>query len=390
MLHVAENSGRLATETAFQVLARAAEIEAGGRSVINLGIGQPDFKTAPHVVEAAVKALRDGHHGYTDTRGILPLREAVAADLERRQGVTVSPDRVMIVPGGKVTIFFAVMLFGEPGAEIIYPDPGFPIYRSVIDYSGATAVPVPLLEADGFGFSAERVLSLITPRTRLIIVNSPANPTGGVTPPEETDALARGLEAHPRVAVLSDEIYARILYERHRHRSLLSYPALRDRVILLDGWSKTYAMTGWRLGFGVWPESLLETVNKLAVNCHSCVNTSAQYAGIAAIKGPRDGVENMLSAFAKRRTYLLDAVNRIPGVSAVSPGGAFYMFPNISATGLTARQLEVALLEEAGVATLAGPSFGERGEGFLRLSYANSLENIQEAVRRIEVWLGSR
>ena len=390
MLRVAENSGRLATETAFQVLARAAEIEAGGRGVINLGIGQPDFKTAPHVIEAAVKALRDGHHGYTDTRGILPLREAVAADLERRQGVAVSPDQVMIVPGGKVTIFFAVMLFGEPGAEIIYPDPGFPIYRSVIDYSGATAVPVPLLEADGFGFSAERVLSLITPRTRLIILNSPANPTGGVTPPEETDALARGLEAHPRVAVLSDEIYGRMLYDRHRHRSLLSYPALRGRVILLDGWSKTYAMTGWRLGFGVWPESLLETVNKLAVNCHSCVNTSAQYAGIAAIEGSQDGVETMLSAFAKRRAYLLDAVNRIPGVSAVSPGGAFFVFLNISAPGLTAKQLEVALLEEASVATLAGPGFGERGEGFLRLSYANALENIQEAVRRIEAWLGSR
>ena len=226
------------------MLARAAEIEATGRTVINLGIGQPDVKSAPHVVEAAVKALQDGHHGYTDTRGILPLREAVSADLLRRHGVEVSPDRVLIVPGGKVTIFFAVMLFGEPGAEILYPDPGFPIYRSVINYSGATAVPIPLQEADGFAFSAERVLSLITPKTRLIILNSPANPTGGVTPPAEIDALAKGLEDHPQVAVLSDEIYARMVYGNQEHRTLLSYPALRERVILLDGWSKTYAMDG--------------------------------------------------------------------------------------------------------------------------------------------------
>jgi len=390
MVQTAASIDRLETETAFDVLARAAALEAQGRSIINLGIGQPDFPTPDHVVEAAVKALRDGHHGYTPPEGIPALREAVSADIDRRLGVAVDPGHVVIVPGGKVTIFFAALLFGEPGAEIIYPDPGFPIYRSAIRYSGAEAVPIPLREADGFAFSAERLLDLITPRTRLIILNSPANPTGGVTPPEEMDALAVGLEHHPQVAVLSDEIYGQMLYDGRQHRSILGYPALRDRAVLLDGWSKTYAMTGWRLGYGVWPAALVDPVKRLAVNCHSCVNAAAQQAGIAALTGPQGPVEAMLEAFAKRRRFVLQELAQLEGISAIEPGGAFYAFPNITATGLSAKAVETALLEKAGVATIAGTSFGAHGEGFIRLSYANSLENIGAALRRIEAWLAEQ
>ena len=390
MLETVPAIDRLRLESAFAVLARATELEASGRSIINLGIGQPDFKTAPHIVEAAVKALRDGHHGYTAAKGIAPLREAVAADLDARLGVAVDPGRVVVVPGGKVTMFFAILLFGRPGVEIVYPNPGFPIYESLIDYSGARAVPLPLGEADGFAVRAEALLDLITPQTRLIILNSPANPTGGVAPKAEVDRLAEGLLAHPRVAVLSDEIYGRMLYDGRAHASLLAYPDLRDRVILLDGWSKTYAMTGWRLGYGVWPEALVEGAERLAVNSHSCVNAAAQYAGIAALTGPQDAVDEMVAAFDRRRRVVVEEINRIPGFACVEPGGAFYAFPNIRETGFTAKALEEALLEEAGVATIAGTSFGAHGEGYLRISYANSRENIVEAMARIRDFLAAR
>ncbi|MEX0815648.1 MAG: pyridoxal phosphate-dependent aminotransferase [Dongiaceae bacterium] len=384
---MANSMGRLGTESAFEVLARAKALEAAGRSIINLGIGQPDFRTPDHIVEAACKALRDGHHGYTPANGIPALREAVAADLHRRHGVDVDPGHVLVVPGGKVTMFFAVLMFGEPGAEIIYPNPGFPIYESVIRFSGAEAVPLPLREADDFGFSAEAVLARITPRTRLLILNSPANPTGGVATKVEMDKLAAGLAAHPHVAILSDEIYSELLYDGRPHLSLLSYPALRDRTIMLDGWSKTYAMTGWRLGYAVWPATLIEHATRLAINCHSCVNAAAQYAGIAALEGPQDAVGRMAKAFDERRRIVVAELNRLPGVSCVEPGGAFYAFPNIAGTGLSAKKLELALLEQAGVATVAGTSFGAYGEGYLRLSYANSVENIIAAIKRIGDWL---
>jgi aspartate/methionine/tyrosine aminotransferase len=387
MLQTAAAMARLGTETAFAVLARATRLEAAGRSIINLGIGQPDFKTPEHIVEAAVKALRDGHHGYTPAGGIAPLREAVAADLAKRLKVEIDPGRVVVVPGGKVTMFFAALMFGEPGAEILYPDPGFPIYRSLIDYTGAKAVPIPLEEDRGFAFSAESVLSRITAATRLVILNSPANPTGGVTPREEIDRLAAGLEDHPQVAVLSDEIYSQMLYDGRSHASLLHYPALADRLILLDGWSKTYAMTGWRLGYGVWPEALLDGATRLAVNSHSCVNAAAQWAGIAALAGPQDAVRDMVAAFDRRRRVVVEELNRIPGFRCGTPGGAFYAFPNIAGTGRGAKDLEVALLEEAGVATIAGTSFGIYGEGFLRISYANSTENIRAAADRIRAML---
>jgi aspartate/methionine/tyrosine aminotransferase len=383
MLQLAGRIGVLGTETAFEVLARAERLAAQGRSIINLGIGQPDFPTPEHVVEAGRKALADGHHGYTPANGIPELRRAVAADLHRRHGVEVSPERVLVVPGGKVTMFFAILMFGEPGAEILYPNPGFPIYESAIRFSGAVPVPVALHESAGFSFDADEVLAKITPRTRLLIVNSPANPTGGVVPRAELDRLVAGLDGHPDVAVLSDEIYGEILYDGAKHASLLGYPSLRDRLILLDGWSKTYAMTGWRLGYGVWPQALVEAAEKLAINCHSCVNAAAQYAGIAALTGPREPIRRMVAAFAERREMIVAALNRLPRVSCTRPGGAFYAFPNVAETGLGAQALQGRLLEEAGVATIAGTSFGEFGEGHLRLSYANSLAAIGEGIERI-------
>jgi aspartate aminotransferase len=383
MAKMAAAMSRLGTESAFEVLARANALAASGKDIINLGIGQPDFQTPGHIVEAAAKALRDGHHGYTPANGIPQLREAVAADIAKYRGVEVDPANVMIVPGGKVTMFFAILMFGEPGAEIIYPNPGFPIYESVIKFSGATPVPMALHEANGFSFSADEVLGLITPRTRLLILNSPANPTGGTVPKEEMDKLVAGLEAHPDVVVMSDEIYGRMLYDGREHVSLLGYESLKDRVILLDGWSKTYAMTGWRMGYGVWPADLIEPATRLSINCHSCVNASAQFAGIAALEGPQDAVDAMVAAFDERRRVIVRALNQIPGFRCIEPGGAFYAFPNIEGTGFTARELQDKLLNEAGVATIAGTSFGAHGEGYLRFSYANSTENIERAIELI-------
>ena len=390
MLPLVSAFSRIGEENAFAVLARATQLAQGGRDVINLGIGQPDFPTPANVVEAGIKALRDGHHGYTPATGILPLREAVAGDLHRRFGVEVSPDSVMIVPGGKVTMFMAILMFGEPGAEILYPDPGFPIYRSMIEFTGATPVPVPIREANGFAFSAAETLSLITPRTRLLIVNSPANPTGGVTPKAEIDALVAGLRAHPNVAVMSDEIYGAMTYDGEAHVSLLTYPEIRDRLIYLDGASKTYAMTGWRLGWSVWPKPLYDAARKLAVNSHSCVNAATQWAGVAALNGPQDCVRAMVEAFDRRRALVVEGLNRLPGVSCIRPKGAFYAFPNVSGTGWKAKALASALLEDAGVATIGGPDFGVHGEGYLRLSYANSEENIARALERMGTFLEQR
>ncbi len=378
---------RIGEENAFAVLARAGELAASGRDIINLGIGQPDFPTPDNIVEAAIKALRDGHHGYTPAVGIAPLREAVCADLARRHGATVSPDNVMIVPGGKVTMYAAIVMFGEPGAEILYPDPGFPIYRSMIEFTGAKPIPIPIRESNQFAFSAEETLSLITPQTRLLIINSPANPCGGVTPREEIDKLVAGLAEHPHVAILSDEIYDQMTYDGAEHVTLLGYPEIRDRLILLNGWSKTYAMTGWRLGYSIWPDTLFEAVRKLAVNCWSCVNAAAQYAALEALTGPQDAVGEMMSAFDQRRRVVVDRLNALDGVSCVTPTGAFYAFPNISETGWKAKPLASALLEDAGVATIGGPDFGVHGEGYIRLSYANSLENIERAIERIDTFL---
>ncbi len=383
MLHLAASLDRLGTETAFEVLARAADLAAKGKDIINLGIGQPDFKTPPHIVEAAIKALRDGHHGYTPANGMLPLREAVAKDLHTRHGVEVDPGTVVIMPGGKPTMFFAILMFGVPGAEIMYPDPGFPIYRSMIQYTGATPVPIALSEKNGFAFSADEVLAQITPKTSLIILNTPGNPTGGAVPEAEIRKLVAGLARHPDVAILADEIYSQMLYDGAEHVSFLRFPEIRNRLIILDGWSKTYAMTGWRLGFSIWPKDLVDKVVRLNVNCHSCVNAPTQYAGIAALEGPQDAVHAMVKAFDERRRVIVSLLNQLPGVTCVNPGGAFYAFPNITGTGLSARELQNAMLEKAGVATVAGTSFGIHGEGYVRFSYANSVENIRRAMERV-------
>ncbi len=381
---------RIGEENAFAVLARATELASQGRDIINLGIGQPDFRTPDHVVEAAVKALRDGHHGYTPATGIKPLREAVAADLHTRFQVEVSPDEVMIMPGGKPTMYMSILMFGEPGAEILYPDPGFPIYRSMIEYTGAKPVPVPIREENGFAFSAEETLGLITPRTRLLILNSPANPTGGVTPKAEVDKLVAGLARHPDVAVMSDEIYDHMVYDGETHVCLLSYPSIRDRLILLNGWSKTYAMTGWRLGYAIWPGKLYDLARKLAVNLYSCVNAPTQWAGLAALTGPQDDVAKMVAEFDRRRRVVVDGLNKLPGMSCATPKGAFYAFPNVKRTGWKAKPLASALLDESGVAIIGGPDFGILGEGYVRLSYANSTENIVRALERMGEFLTTR
>ncbi len=390
MLRTVAAFDRIGEENAFAVLARATELAAQGRDVINLGIGQPDFQTPPHIVEAAIKALRDGHHGYTPSVGIKPLREAVAADLYKRLGAKVSPDEVMIMPGGKPTMFMSILMFGEPGADILYPDPGFPIYRSMIEFTGANPVPVPIREENGFAFSAEETLRLITPKTRLLILNSPANPTGGVTPKSEVDKLVAGLARHPDVAILSDEIYDQMVYDGEQHVCLLNYPSIRDRVILLNGWSKTYAMTGWRLGYAVWPGKLYDYARKLAVNLHSCVNAPSQYAGIAALTGPQDAARAMVAEFDRRRKIVVEGLNKLPGVSCATPKGAFYAFPNIKRTGWKAKKLASTLLEETGVAIVGGPDFGILGEGYIRVSYANSAENILKALERMGEFLASR
>jgi aspartate aminotransferase len=390
MLQTVAAFDRMGEENAFAVLARATDLAAQGRDIINLGIGQPDFPTPKHIVDAAIKALRDGHHGYTPAVGIKPLREAVAADLHKRFKVEVSPDRVLIAPGGKITMYDTIMMFGEPGADILYPDPGFPIYRSMIEFTGAKPIPVPVREENGFAFSAEETLKLITPKTRLLILNSPANPTGGVTPKAEVDKLIAGLERYPNVAIMSDEIYDHMVYDGEKHVCLLTYPSIRDRLILLNGWSKTYAMTGWRLGWSIWPEKLYDYARKLAVNCYSCVNASAQYAGLAALTGPQDAVTKMVAEFDKRRKVVVEGLNKLPGISCATPKGAFYAFPNIKQTGWKAKALASALLDDAGVAIIGGPDFGVLGEGYVRVSYANSTANILKALDRMGDFLRSR
>jgi aspartate/methionine/tyrosine aminotransferase len=387
MLHTVSAFDRMGEENAFTVLARATALAQAGRDIINLGIGQPDFRTPGHIVEAAIKALRDGHHGYTPATGLLACREAVARRTLAMTGVEVSPESIMIMPGGKPTMYATIIMFGEPGAEILYPDPGFPIYRSMIEFTGATPVPVPVREENGFAFSAEETLSLITPKTRLLILNSPANPTGGVTPRAEIVKLVKGLERFPDVAILSDEIYDVMTYDGEKATSLLTFPEIRDRLVVLNGWSKTWAMTGWRMGWSIWPNGLYDKVRKLAVNCWSCVNAPSQYAGIAAIDGPQDDVERMLQAFDRRRGIVVEGLNGLPGISCTTPKGAFYAFPNVGETGRQAKKLASALLEDAGVALIGGPDFGVLGEGYLRLSYANSEENILRAIDRMREFL---
>ncbi len=385
-----ERFNNLGTETAFTVLAKANKLAEEGNSIINLGIGQPDFTTPEHIVEAAIKALKDGHHGYTQTSGIPKLREAVCKDIIRRHNVEINPDNVLIVPGGKVIIFFSAMLLGENGKEILYPNPGFPIYESAINFSQAKPVPYQLREDMGFSFSAEEILAKVNGKTSLIIINSPANPTGGVVPEMELTKLVEGLEKFPEVALMSDEIYDQFCFGSTNFKSMLTYPSISNRLIILNGWSKTYAMTGWRLGYGVFPPSLFELAEKLAVNVHSCVNTSAQFAALEALEGPQNCVKNMNDTFKRRAEIMSNELNKIEFISCQKPQGAFYCFPNIKKLGVSALELQNLLLENVGVASVAGTSFGVFGEGFLRFSCANSDSAIMEAMERVSEFIKNK
>ncbi|MDA9175698.1 aminotransferase class I/II-fold pyridoxal phosphate-dependent enzyme [Alphaproteobacteria bacterium] len=386
---LAHNASLLETESAFDVLARAEALNSNGRRIINLGIGQPDFKTSAHIVEAAIQALKDGHHGYTPAPGLPNLKEALVQYYADHFGQAIDSANILVVPGGKVTMAFAMLLLGEPGREILYPDPGFPIYRSMAAYSGASAVPYAVHEELGFSFKASEILEKLTPHTRLIILNSPGNPTGGTNLDSEVEALVAGLRDFPNCAVLSDEIYSRLHFDDRQHQTLLKFEELRDRLIVLDGWSKTYAMTGWRLGWGIWPSSMIGAATKLAINVHSCVNAPAQFAAQAALQGPQDAVNDMRSAFQDRRDLVHQRLNAMPGISAAKPKGAFYAFPNISALGMPSKHVQDIWLEELGIATIAGTSFGEAGSDYIRLSFANSMENINEALDKIETWVRS-
>jgi aspartate aminotransferase len=385
---LAERMGRLGTESAFEVLARAKALEAAGQRVIHLEIGEPDFPTAEHISEAAVEALRAGQTHYVPAPGIPALRESVAAFLERTGRLRTSPDRVVVTPGAKPIMFFTIMALCGPGDEVLYPDPGFPMYESITAFAGATPVPVPLRESNGFRIDVDELARLITPASKLLIINSPHNPCGSALTADDCAAIADLAVRHDLV-VLSDEVYWALRYGDGPHASVLSFDGMADRTILLDGWSKTYAMTGWRLGFGVFPAALVEPVTRLAINSVSCTSAFSQYAAIAALDGPQDGVAAMVAEFRARRDVIVAGLNAIDGVSCVEPQGAFYAFPNITGTGVGADELAGRLLREAGVAALAGTAFGRHGKGFLRISYANSVANIEAALDSIKFLLHS-
>jgi aspartate aminotransferase len=384
---LAERMSRLGTETAFEVLARARALEAQGRHVVHLEIGEPDFSTPAHIVAAAVDALRAGETHYTPAAGISPLREAIARHITTSRGIDARAEHVVVTPGAKPIMFFAMLALAGPGDDVIYPNPGFPIYQSMINFVGATPVPLPLREERDFRFDAAEFRSLISDRTRLIILNSPQNPTGGVLTHDDLEvvadaALARG------IMVLSDEVYEQILYTGE-HVSIASLPGMQERTILLDGFSKTYAMTGWRLGYGVMPVEVAEQVARLMVNSNSCTAAFTQHAGIAALTGRQDDVRAMVRAFEERRSVIVDSLRQIPGVRCVMPAGAFYAFPNVQDTGVGSEELARRLLDDAGVAVLPGNSFGAYGDGYLRLSYANSVDNIRAALDRMDALIRS-
>jgi aspartate/methionine/tyrosine aminotransferase len=380
-MKLSERMSRLGTETAFEVLVRARALEAQGRSVVHLEIGEPDFDTPGHIVEAAVHALHNGATHYGPSAGLPDLREAVAEDSTRRRGVRATPEMVVVTPGGKPIMFYVLLALIDPGDEVLYPNPGFPIYESMIRYIGGVPVPIRLQEDAGFALDVEQLVDKIGAKTRLIILNYPHNPTGGVIPESGLRAIADAAAKHG-VPVLADEIYCRILYEGE-HKSIAAMPGMEPLAIVLDGFSKTYAMTGWRLGYGVMPAPMAQVVAKLQTNAVSCTASFTQHAGAAALRGDQSPVERMVAEFHRRRDAIVEGLRTIPGFTCVRPKGAFYVFPNISGTGFSAKALADRLLDEAGVACLSGTAFGEWGEGHLRFSYANSLENLEEAVRRI-------
>ncbi len=389
-MDLAERMTRLGTESAFEVLAHARALEADGHEIIHLEIGEPDFPTAEHIVEAAVDALRAGHTHYVPAPGIPPLRAAVVEFLERTGRIPagrLTPDRVIVTPGAKPVMFFTIMALCGEGDEVLYPDPGFPMYESIAAFAGAVPVPVPLRERNGFRVDTGELESLITSRSKLLIINSPHNPCGSALTREDCEAIA-ALALRHDLTVLSDEVYWAIRYGGEKHASVLDVDGMADRTVLLDGWSKTFAMTGWRLGFGVFPPALVEPVTRLVVNSVSCTPAFSQHAAIAALQGPWGPVEQMVAEFRRRRDVIVNGLNELPGVTCQQPPGAFYAFPNITGTGLTATQMQRWLLTDVGVAALAGTAFGQAGQGFLRFSYANSVENIGAALNAIRAGLG--
>jgi aspartate aminotransferase len=392
---LADRMARLGTESAFEVLARAKALEAAGQKIIHLEIGEPDFPTADHIVQAAGEAMQAGHTHYVPAPGIPALREAVAAFLERTGRMRVAPDRVVVTPGAKPVMFFTILALANEGDEVLYPDPGFPMYESITSFAGAVPVPVPLRESNGFRIDTAELARLVTDRSRLLILNSPHNPCGSALTSEDCEAIAEIAIRHDLI-VLSDEVYWAIRYgsgpagspgHGARHASVLDVDGMAERTILLDGWSKTFAMTGWRLGFGVFPPALVEPITRLAINSVSCTSAFSQYAAIAALEGPWQPVTDMVAEFRRRRDIVVAGLNHIPGVSCVKPDGAFYAFPDITQTGLTSAELADMLLRDAGVAVLPGTAFGPYGEGFLRLSYANSVENLRLALDAIRAQL---
>ncbi len=381
-MKLAARMNQILVESAFDVLVRARALEAQGRSIIHLEIGEPDFPTPAHIVTAAKDALDQGWTHYGPTQGLPELREAIAAHVARTRGIDVGAQHVSVVPGGKPIIFFPMLALLEPGDEVIYPNPGFPIYESMIGFCGATPIPIPLVEERGFTLDLDRLRDSLTPRTKMLVLNSPQNPTGGVIPEQDIRAIAEMVRDRD-LLVLSDEIYARIIYDGKKPFSIASVPGMLEKTIILDGFSKTYAMTGWRMGYGVMPEWLVDAVNKLMVNSNSCTASFTQRAGIAALNGPQGPVDAMVSEFRARRDVFCAGLNELPGFRCAMPGGAFYAFANITGTGRTSRELADLLLYEAGVSCLDGRAFGEYGEGYIRFSYANSLENLTEALARI-------
>ena len=386
-MQLAKNISRLGTESAFKILAEAKKLEAEGKKIIHLSLGQPDFKSPSHVVEATKKALDEGHHGYVLPNGIIECRKAVSRKIKSLYNSTIDPERIVIMPGGKPTMYYAISLFGEPGAEIIYPDPGFPIYESMINYTGAKAVAIDMLENNDFSINPEKILSLITDKTRLLILNNPNNPTGAFTEKKVIDKLVEGLKKYPNVAILSDEIYSRQIFDQRKMPTFFNYPELYDRLIVLDGWSKAYSMTGWRLGWSVWPEKLVQHVVKFCVNNHSCVNAAIQFGAIAALDGPDDPINFMMEKFTKRRSIIVEGLNNIKGIECVTPGGGFYAFPKVIGTGMNGQEFAKRCLHEAGVAIVPGTAFGKKAIEHVRFSFAASQDNIIQAIENIKKML---
>ena len=385
-MNIADRMNHLGTESAFEVFARAKQLEAQGQSIIHLEIGQPDFQTPRHICEAAFQAMTNGYTGYAPAAGLLELRQTIADYVTQTRGVAIHPDEVVVTPGAKPIIFFTLLALVNPGDEVIYPNPGFPVYESVINFIGAKAVPLPLREEEAFRFRPDDLVTAISDRTRLLILNSPQNPTGGLLTPDDLATIAHLANKHD-FYILSDEIYSRLVYDGEHH-SILSLPGMKARTILLDGHSKTYAMTGWRLGYGVAPHALIEQMTRLMINSNSCTCSFTQMAGIAALNGPQDSVTAMAAEFKRRRDAIVDGLNAIEGIRCIKPAGAFYAFPNVQQLPLPCTALADYLLYEAGVSLLPGTAFGEFGEGYLRVSYANSLENIQTALERIQLAVG--